>query len=283
MNRHDVERCLHAGFVGVEGTRLRDEERTKVDELVALLHEIDRTRRATRRKDRFVLVDAAAGKGYVGLLAAKLVFEPHDRDVEVHLVERDATRLERAREAAERLGLGARVTMHARDVDDAAAYPVDASLVVALHACGDASDRVIDRAIDARARNLLLVPCCVGKTTRGVALARALSSRLGLPDAAPIRRRMVHAVVDGERVLRLEAAGYPTEAIEIVPTKVTPYNVLLRARRVLEPVRADRSRKALETLRESACDEHAAGESPSVAEGGDDDRSLTVGGRVRQE
>ncbi len=258
MNREAVADCLHRAFVGVPGTGLRDEEETKVDELVAMLEEVERAMRSSGKRDRFVLVDAAAGKGYVGLLAAKLVFEPAGRELDVHLVERDATRLERAREAADRLALDATVTLHARDVDDACAYAKDASLVVALHACGDASDRVLDRAVEARARRLLLVPCCVGRSTRGTELAEALRARIGLPDAAPIRRRLVHAVVDGERLLRLEAAGYQTEAVEFVPPRVTPYNVLLRARRVLEPVRLARGGAALERLR-GAAPEHDAG------------------------
>lgn len=252
MNRELVADLLHEGFVGAEGTRLRDEDRVKTEELVALLAELERTCARVSRRSELVLVDAAAGKGYVGLLAAKLLIEPQQRSGHIHLIERDPRRLELARRAAERLRIALPITYTAADVDDASAYPRDASVVVALHACGDATDRVLERACAARARNLLVVPCCVGKSTRGAALARSLADAIALPTAAPIRRRMVHAVVDGERLLGLEAAGYQTEAVEIFPARVSPYNVALRARRVEEPRRSERARVDLDTLRAAA-------------------------------
>lgn len=249
MNREVVATLLRDGFVGAEGAGLRDEERTKTEELVAMLDELSRAIARVSRRTPLVLVDAAAGKGYVGLLAAKLLLEPDGRPATVHFIERDPRRVELAKQAASRLALGTELVFTAKDVDDASAYPSDASIVVALHACGDATDRVLERAVAARARNILVVPCCVGRSTRGVELAGSLADAIALPTAAPIRRRMIHAVVDGERLLRLEAAGYQTEAVEPFPPRVSPYNLLLRARRVEEPRRMERARVDLDTLR----------------------------------
>lgn len=259
MNRAAIAELLYAGFVGVPGKALREEEHVKTDELVALLEELARSVGKLSKKAPLVLVDAAAGKGYVGLLAAKLLLDPQGVPAVVHLIERDPRRLELAREAAARLGVTTEIVYTAKDVDDASAYPEGASIVVALHACGDATDRVIERGIDARAKLLLVMPCCVGKSTRGSALARSIAATIALPKAGPVRRRMVHAVVDGERMLRLEAAGYQTDAFELVSTRVTPYNVLLRARRVGEQGRAARAREDLERLRHFAADAPDAG------------------------
>ena len=52
-----------------------------------------------------------------------------------------------------------------------------------------------------------------------------------------MRRRFVQAFVDAERTLRLEAAGWQTEVVELCPPTVTPHNLLWRARRVGEPGR----------------------------------------------
>jgi len=247
VSRELVADALARGFIAADGTRLRREDETKVDEVVAMLDEIARLLAKTSRRAPFVLVDAAAGKGYVGVLAAALLIR--DRPGKVVLVERQEPRLADARRAAERLGVVHPIETFATDVDDARAYPTGASLVVGLHACGDASDRILERAIGAEAKNVLVVPCCVGRSTRGSALAGSVHAALGLPPDAPIARRMVHAIVDGERILRMESAGYETRAVEFVPPRITPYNVLLRARRVLEPVRTERSREALAQLR----------------------------------
>lgn len=250
--RADVARCLADGFIAAAGTKLREEDETKANELVAFLDEIARAVAKTSKRERVVIVDAAAGKGYVGVLAAKLVLEASGRTGEVVMVEREAGRLDAARQAAGRLGVTTPIVTHACDVDDASAYPEGATIVAALHACGDASDRVIERAIACGAKHALVVPCCVGKSTRGVALAESVARAIHLPRVAPIDRRLVHAVVDGERVLTLEAAGYQTEAVEFVPPRVSPYNVLLRARRVGEPVRMERAKAELDALRASA-------------------------------
>lgn len=258
LDRDTVGDALLRGFIAADGARRRREDETKVDELVALLADVGRVIGKSSKKSEFVLVDAAAGKGYVGVLAAALLLR--DRPARLVLVERDERRLEDAIVAARRLGVTHPISPVATDVDDASAYPDDASLVVGLHACGDASDRILERSVASRARNLLLVPCCVGRSTRGESLARSIHASLALPDAAPIARRMVHAIVDGERILRLESAGYQTDALEFVPARVTPYNVLLRARRVDEPIRKARSREALARLTSFSADAAAQSE-----------------------
>jgi hypothetical protein len=71
---------------------------------------------------------------------------------------------------------------------------------------------VLEAAVAKQAQHLLVVPCCVGKGTRGSALAKSVAHALKLPSSAPIQRRLVHAVVDGERLLRLEGQGYHARA-----------------------------------------------------------------------
>jgi hypothetical protein len=88
------------------------------------------------------------------------------------------------------------------------------------------------------------VPCC----TRDDARATALAERLGVPRHAPVRRAFVESIVAAGRTLRLEAAGYHTEVVPFVPPTVTPYNLLFRARRVGEPVRAREAADRLVTL-----------------------------------
>ena len=60
------------------------------------------------------------------------------------------------------------------------------------------------------------------------------------------RRRFVQAMVDAERTLMLETAGYETAVVSFVPPTVTPHHLLWRARRVCEPGRmADAERRLL--------------------------------------
>lgn len=236
--------------MAAEGATLRAEDRRKAVEVAAMLGEIARAVRRASRDRPFSLVDAAAGKAYLGLLAAKLVLEPDGRPASVLTIEREQARVAASRAALSRLDTRVSVECRVADVGAPDAWPHRPSLVVALHACGPAADDVIDRAVASEARVLLLVPCCTSDAVAAVSMAAVAGERLGVPRHAPVRRRFVQAVVDAERTWRLEAAGYETEVVEFVGALVTPHNLLWRARRVREPERMARAREALARLRD---------------------------------
>lgn len=252
-----VEAALHRLYIGATGTGLRKEDHKKASEIVAFLAEIERVV-GKRRKAPLTLVDAAAGKAYVGLLAAELLLRPRKQSAHVILIERDPRQASACRRAIAELGGGhvdrddagesIEFTVREADVSDGEAWPSSPDVVVALHACGPASDTTLDRAVASRARHLLLVPCCTSTKVAGSALAARKADDLGLPRHAEVRRRFIQAIVDAERTLRLEAAGYETVVVSFVPPTVTPHHLLWRARRVEEPSRMERATADLRRL-----------------------------------
>lgn len=240
-----VERCLHAIYVGVDEAELRREDRRKAVQIAAFLEEVRRAVAKISGRHPMVLVDAAAGKAYLGLLVAKLVLEPGGRPCRVVTIERDQARVEASRRALDLLGTTVPVTCVAGDVADPSVWPAQASIVAALHACGEAADAIIDRSIEREAKALLLVPCCTSRAVAAAARAEEAALRLGIPRHAPVRRRFIQAMVDAERTWRLEAAGYETEVVEFVGGTVSPHNLLWRSRLVKEPVRMAAARDKL--------------------------------------
>jgi hypothetical protein len=236
MQPGDVEQALARLFIAAEGTRLRREDRKKAVEVAALLDELG-------PGGGRLLVDAAAGKAPAGLLAAELLGWSR-----VVVIDRDPSRIAACRAAAARLGPGLRVEMREGDVADPALWPAGPDAVVALHACGAASDAVIDACVGARARWLYLVPCCYGAGVAFAAAAGARAEALGVPRQAEVRRAFVTALVDAERTLRLEAAGYEVTVVPFVPKSVTPHNLLWRARRAGEPTRMREAQARLDRL-----------------------------------
>ena len=220
-------------FIG-DHARLRKEDEQKARELHALLPYLARVRRGAH------VVDAAAGKASVGLVAAE-----HLEVGRLTVIERDPKRVAACRAAAPRLTRAVPVDVVEADVDDASAWPARPDVVVALHACGPASDAVITRAAAAGARQLLLVPCCHGAALADWAAGHAHAIRLGFDARDALTRRVAIAYVDRRRALRLEAAGYETEVDEFVGATVTPHNVLLRAKRSSVPARMARAAAAL--------------------------------------
>ena len=246
MRLEEVERWLDLLYIAAQGAGLRREDRRKAVEVEAMLGEIERALRRQARRSPIVLVDAAAGKAYLGLLAARLVLEPLGRPAEVITIEKDPRRVALSRKALERLQTRIEVECRTADVTDPAAWPERASLVTALHACGAAADAIIDRTVTSEARMLLLVPCCTSAAVPGANRALEESEVAGMPLPAPVRRRWIQARVDARRTWRLEAAGYQVEVVEFVGATVTPHNLLWRARRVMEPVRMAAAQRALD-------------------------------------
>jgi hypothetical protein len=244
-----VEAALHRLYIGAAGTSLRKEDRKKATEILAFLQEIERV--LGKSKSPITLVDAAAGKAYVGLLAAELLLRPRKQAAHVILIERDERQAAACRRAmAELAGPDIAFTVRETDVVDRTSWPEAPDLVVALHACGPASDATLDQAVQSGARHLLLVPCCTSDKVAAAALAVSKADELGVPRHAEVRRRFIQAIVDAERTLRLEAAGYQTVVVPFVPPTVTPHHLLWRARRVGETARMARAAADLRRLQD---------------------------------
>lgn len=235
-----VEKALHRLFIGVDGTSLRREDLKKARETAALLDQLSRIVRPGR-----LVVDAAAGKAYVGLLAVELLGL-----TQLHVIERDARRAALCRQAAARLSRTAEVRVVEDDVAQPRAWPAAPDVVVGLHACGAASDAILDRAVAVDARYLLVVPCCYAAAVAFSPLAEARADALGVPRHAEVRRRVVMSLIDAERTLRLEAAGWETTVAALVPPTVTPHNLVWRARRMREPNRMRHAEAQLRALRD---------------------------------
>ena len=220
LSEASVEEALRAFYVPRAGSSLRPEETKKIPQLAGLLPALARTRQDP------LLVDAAAGRAPVGLIAAQLLGWS-----KVVVIEREPGRAASARRAAARVP-GVQVEVREGSVADDDVWPDAAEVVVALHACGPAFDEVVEQAIARTVPWLLAVPCCYADAVAFAGVARAWADHLGVASQAPVRRRFVESMIDSERTLRLEAAGYRVSVQAFVPPSVTPHNLLWKAQRV---------------------------------------------------
>jgi len=243
-----VQEALNRLYIAAPGASLRKEDRKKAAELVGLLSEIEHTLNGSKAGPVH-LVDAAAGKAYVGLLTAELFLTNRPQRSHVTMIEREPGRAAACREAVARVRAeNVDFTIIQGEVANQSAWPDKPDVVVALHACGPAADAIADRSIASRTRHLLLVPCCTSEAVTAVDLATRHAEALGLPRHAEVRRRFIQSIVDAERTLRLEAAGYETIVVPFVSPTHTPHNLLWRARRVTEPVRMAEAARRLQQL-----------------------------------
>jgi len=231
LNEASVEEALRALYVTRPGGTLRPEEIKKIPEVAGLLPVLART-----RKDP-LLVDAAAGRAPLGLIAARLLGWSR-----VVVIEREAGRAASARRAAARLS-GTQIEVREGDVADPDSWPEGAEVVVGLHACGPAFDAVIDQAMARDVPWVIAVPCCYADATGFARTSRAWADHLGVPSQASVRRRFVESLIDTERTLRLEAAGYRVSVRAFVPPTVTPHNLVWTAQRTGPGSRAQRAQE----------------------------------------
>lgn len=229
------------GWIGTPGTTLRREDEKKARELVGLVRETAFLLAQPRSRNG-AIVDAASGKGYIGLAIAARTGR------RVSFFERDPVRTAATLRAADALGIDrALVDARTTDVGAREAWPEAPALVVSLHACGDATDRVIAESVAARARAILVAPCCVAGDLPAAKRALARAEAAGLDRHAEVRRRLIEGFVLGERILTLEAAGYQVEVVPFASPSVTPYNVAIRGTVAPAP---ERMRGASEALRD---------------------------------
>jgi hypothetical protein len=241
----DVRAIVLRLFIDAPGAALRKEDEQKCRELVGLLPLLGKLGKGAH------VVDAAAGKASVGLVAAELF--PIAR---LTVIERDPARVAACRAAAGRLSRqSTAVEVREADVGDPAAWPEGPhapDAVVALHACGPAADLAIDGAIRCGARQVLVAPCCYGDAVPFRARAGAIAAAMGFADDDLLHRRAAASLVDEERKLRLEAAGFETRVEEFVAPTVSPHNLVFRGRRTSSEVRMARARERLAALRAGA-------------------------------
>lgn len=98
-------------------------------------------------------------------------------------------------------------------------------LVVTLHACDNATDEAIAKAVQWEAKVILSVPCCQHE------FFDLLESETQEPilKHGILRDKLNSLVTDGFRGLMLEALGYEVQMMEFIDMTHTPKNVLIRA------------------------------------------------------
>ncbi len=142
------------------------------------------------------------------------------------VIERDPVRAAACRDAVGRLARAAAVEVRCGDVADDAAWPARIDAVVALHALRAASDAVLPEAAVRRAAKWIVVaPCCYAGAVPSSARAHAMVEAMGAAPHAAVRRQLVQGLIDAERTLALEAAGYAVTVAPFVAPTVTPHHL----------------------------------------------------------
>lgn len=190
------------------------------------------------------IVDAGAGKAYLGLMLAQKWLRGAEKG-RLFAIESRADLAARAESIAREAGLD-RVTFVPTTIE-AAPLPERLHLVCALHACDTATDEALALAIRRGADHVAVVPCCQAEVARQLA-AQGPGDRARIEAVTPLYRHAWHRREFGAhltnviRALTLEAHGYQITVTELAGWEHSLKNELILGRRVHRESRPARAR-----------------------------------------
>jgi hypothetical protein len=179
------------------------------------------------RHEEPILVDAAAGKAYLGLVIYERWIARHGRGRLVAIEGRPEL-VTRVQGIAQTLGFTRLEVLPGRIAE--VAWPERVHFAMALHACDTATDEALSRALAAHADHVALVPCCQAEVARLLKAVEAGPADLWRH--AWHRREFGAHLTNVLRALVLQSYGYQVTVTELAGWEHSLKNELILGRRV---------------------------------------------------
>jgi len=202
--------------------RIHDKKQSKYRQINRFLEQI-RDVRAYLPTEEITVADLCCGKSYLTFAAYYYLSEILGLNVKMFGADLKPDVIAYCSDTARTLGFDGLSFL----CTDIRAYtpPEKPHLVISLHACDTATDIVLDKATEWGADVILSTPCCHHELNHSI-VCPPLSF---ITEHSMLRQKLCDAATDALRLKRLEAAGYRTEALELIDPEETPKNILLRA------------------------------------------------------
>ncbi len=168
------------------------------------------------------ICDLCCGKSYLSFAVYHYFSVICGREVKMTGVDLKSDVIEYCSSVAHRLGFDGLEFI----CGDVSLYDADdkVDMVISLHACDIATDIVLAKAVEWRAKVILSTPCCHHDLNRRLD-CRSLDF---IADYSMLRQKLCDAATDAMRLKLLEANGYETAALELIDPEETPKNIMLR-------------------------------------------------------
>ena len=195
--------------------RVHDKKQPKFRQINRFLELIRDTESALPATGCLHICDLCCGKSYLSFAVYHYFTAIRHREVHMVGVDMKADVMDACNDIARDLGmtglsfLCADISLYESD------EPVD--MVISLHACDTATDLVLGKAIEWKAKVVLSTPCC----------HHELNRTLNCPELefiarhSLLRQKLCDAATDALRLARLEAAGYEVAALELIDPEET--------------------------------------------------------------
>ena len=177
------------------------------------------------------ILDFGCGKSYL-TFALYYYLKNYRKDLTFSIVDLDLKKdvIEFCNKLAQKLNYNNLEFLNGNIKDYDKSKEVD--LVFSLHACNNATDYSLEKALSLNAKAILAVPCCHHEFFEKMQKnknSNFYNTLKVMADNGVILDKFATLATDSFRSLTLELCGYKTKMIEFIDTEHTPKNILIKA------------------------------------------------------
>ena len=229
-----IDFLIELGLMSVEGKILKSSY-NKFKQINKYLEFIDDVIEELKDKklinNHINVLDFGCGKSYL-TFALYYYLKNYRKDLTFSIVGLDLKKdvIEFCNKLAQKLNYNNLEFLNGNIKDYDKAKKID--LVFSLHACNNATDYSLEKALSLNAKAILAVPCCHHEFFEKIQKnknSNFYSTLKIMADNGVVLDKFATLATDSFRSLTLELCGYKTKMIEFIDTEHTPKNILIRA------------------------------------------------------
>ena len=231
LNEGDkIDFLIELGLMSVECKILKSSY-NKFRQINKYLEFIDDVIEELKDKKLINILDFGCGKSYL-TFALYYYLKNYRKDLTFSIVGLDLKKdvIEFCNKLAQKLNYNNLEFLNGNIKDYDKSKEVD--LVFSLHACNNATDYSLEKALSLNAKAILAVPCCHHEFFEKIQKSKNsdfYNTLKIMVDNGVVLDKFATLATDSFRSLTLELCGYKTKMIEFIDTEHTPKNILIRA------------------------------------------------------
>ena len=235
LNEGDkIDFLIELGLMSIEGKILKSSY-NKFKQINKYLEFIDDVIEELKAKklitDHINVLDFGCGKSYL-TFALYYYLKNYRKDLTFSIIGLDLKKdvIEFCNKLAKKLNYENLEFLNGNIKDYDKSKEVD--LVFSLHACNNATDYSLEKALSLNAKAILAVPCCHHEFFEKIQKSKNsdfYNTLKIMVDNGVVLDKFATLATDSFRSLTLELCGYKTKMIEFIDTEHTPKNILIRA------------------------------------------------------